>query len=211
MKNRQQLEEIMTDKNPIFQLNRQSYQEFQQDGIIDILVGASLLGFALWLQLNIPLFAFICWLSVSFYKLLKNKLTIPRIGFVRFEEDRKQFILSVIAASIVLVLLLVARFLILEGRSPQSYLAVLLRKNHPYIMSSIGAVLMIAFGLWRGLNRFKLYGLLFLGLLVVFFLGNIPGQMALFSAGGGIFVIGCYLLITFLRKHPLIGESGANA
>jgi hypothetical protein len=201
----------MATLKPISQLSRRSYQEFQQDGIIDILVGASLLGFALWLQLDIPLFAFICWLSVSFYKFLKNKLTIPRFGFVRFEEDHKQLILSTIAASILLVLLLAARFLIIEGRYPQSNLAVFLRKNHPYLMSSIGAVLLIAFGLWRGLSRFKIYGLLFLGLLLGFFLVDIPGQIALFSAGTGIFVIGCYLLITFLHKHPLEEESGANA
>ena len=201
----------MTTLNPINQLNRQSYQEFHQDGIIDILVGASLLGFALWLQLDFPLFAFICWLSVSFYKFLKNKLTIPRFGFVRFEEDHKQLILSTIAAGIVLALLLAARFLIVEGRYPHSNLAVFLRKNHPYLMSGIGAVLLIAFGLWRGLSRFMIYGLFFLGLLVGFFLVDIPGQVALFSAGGAIFVIGCYLLITFLLKHPLEEESGTNA
>ncbi len=201
----------MTTLKSIKQLNRQSYQEFQQDGILDILVGASLLGFALWLQLDIPLFAFICWLSISFYKSLKNKLTIPRFGFVRFEEDRKQSFLGIIAAGIVLMLLLAARFLIIEGRDPQSNLAVFLRKNHPYLMSSIGAVLLTAFGLWRGLSRFTIYGLLFLGLLVGFFLVDIPGQIALFSAGGAIFVIGCYLLITFLRKHPLEEERRANA
>jgi hypothetical protein len=200
----------MTTLDPINKLNQQSYREFQQDGIIDILVGASLLGFALWLQLDIPIFAFVCWLSVSIYKNLKNKLTIPRFGFVRFEEDRKQFILG-ITAGIVLVLLLTARFLVFEGRYPQSNLAVFLRKNHPYIMSSIGALLMIAFGSWRGLSRFSIYGLLFLALLVGFFLADIPGQIALFSAGSAILVIGCYLLITFLRKHPVEEEIGANA
>ena len=200
----------MATNNPINQINRQSYKEFQQDGIIDILVGASLLGFALWLQLDIPLFAFICWLSVSFYKFLKNKLTIPRFGYVRFEEDRKQFIYSMIVASIVVVLLLSARFLIIEGSYAKSNLAAFLRKNHPYVMGSIGAVLLGAFGLWRGLSRFKIYGLLFLGLLAGLFLVDIPGQIALFYAGGAIFLVGCYLLIVFLNKHPMKGEREAN-
>lgn len=201
----------MDTNNQINQINRQSYQEFHQDGIIDIMVGASLLGFALWLQLDFPLFAFICWLSVGFYKFLKNKLTIPRFGYVRFEEDRKQFIYGMIAASIVVVLLLSARFLIIEGSYAKSNLAGFLRKNHPYVMGSIGAVLLGAFGLWRGLSRFKIYGLLFLGLLVGLFLVNIPGQIALFCAGGAIFLTGCYLLITFLYKHPIEGMRGTNA
>ena len=201
----------MSSRQPINQLNRQAYQEYHQDGIIDILVGASLFGFALWLQLDIPLFAFVCWLSVSSYKSLKNKLTIPRYGFVRFEEDYKQLILGTIAAGIVLALLLVARFLIVEGSYPQSNLAVFLRKNHPYLMSSIGAVLLMAFGSWRGLSRFMIYGVLFLGLLMGFFLVDIPGQIALFSAGGIIFLIGCYLLIRFLRKYPLEEERGVSA
>jgi len=194
----------------IDQLNRQSYRAFQQDGILDILVGASLLGFALWLQLNIPLFAFVCWLSVSFYKSLKNTLTIPRLGFVRFEEDHKQFILGILAAGIVVVLLLAARFLVLEGSDPHSSLAVFLRVNHSYLMSVIGAGLLIAFGAWRGLSRFLFYGLLFLGLLVGFFLAGLPGIRDRFSEGGLILGVGCYLLITFLRKYSRAGESGAN-
>jgi hypothetical protein len=193
------------------QLSRQAYREYQGDGIIDILVGASLLGFALWLELDVPLFAFICWLSVGFYKTLKTTLTIPRFGYVRFEEDRRQFILGMITAGIVVILLLAARFLILEGSRPGSPLAGFLRKNHPFLMSGLGAVLMIAFGAWRGLQRFLTYGVLFLVLLAGLFLAGLPGQMALFTAGGAILLVGCYLLIKFLRQHPLEKESGSHA
>ncbi len=193
------------------ELSRQSYREFHQDGIIDILVGASLVGFGLWLELDIALFAFTCWLSVGFYKELKKRVTIPRFGFVRFEKDRAQFILGLLVAFLITLLLLGARFLILERSNPNQVLAAFLRKNHPYIMSSIGAILMIAFGVWRGLNRFLAYGLIFLCILGAFFLAEFPGQFALLVGGGSMLVAGLFLIARFIRNQPLLDMEGDHA
>lgn len=201
----------MSASRPFQELSRQSYREFHQDGILDILVGISLVGFGLWLELDIVLFAFTCWLSVGFYKEWKNRLTIPRFGFVRFEKDRVQIILGILAAFVITLLLLGARFLILERSDPNQALAAFLRKNHPYIMSSIGAILMIAFGIWRGLNRFLAYGLIFLCILGTFFLAEFPGQLALLVMGGSMLVVGLFLMARFIRNQPLLDLEGDHA
>jgi hypothetical protein len=203
IKNRR--EEYMSNPESLKKLTRHSFRDFHKDGILDLLVGVSLLGFALWLELNIALFAYVCWLSVSFYRPLKRSLTIPRFGFVSFEEDKKQFFLGIAAAVIVTLLLLAARFLVLGQATP---LSAFLRKNHPYLMSSIGAILLIGFGIWRGLSRFLAYGLVFLIIIWLCFLLEIPGQMALFGLGGGMLMIGIVLLITFLLRHPVVMEKG---
>ena len=198
----------MSAAEPLKRLGKQSFREYHQDGILDILVGFSMLGFALWLELDIALFAFACWLSVGLYKTLKKALTIPRFGFVRFEEDQKQFLIGISAAVIVTLLLLAARFLILERTDNHLALAAFLRKNHPYIMSSIGALLLIGFGVWRGLTRFAVYGLAFLALIWAFFLAEIPGQMALFGAGSVLLLVGLIMLVTFLQTHPILSLKG---
>ena len=70
-------------KNP---LRRKAYLAYHQDGIIDILIGATMIGFALWILLGYVLFTFISWLSFGFYVQLKNTITVPRFGYVRFQQ-----------------------------------------------------------------------------------------------------------------------------
>jgi hypothetical protein len=79
-------------------------------------------------------------------------------------------------------------------------------------MSSIGAGLLMIFGLWRGIYRFGGYGLLLFGTLVIFYLEGIPGRNALFIMGGLVLVIGLILLGTFIHQNPIhsIEESSAT-
>lgn len=193
----------MSSYASIKQLNRKTYLAFHKDGIVDILIGLTLLGFGLWLLLDNVLFTYISWLSFGFYRYLKKTITIPRFGYVRFEEDKKQGILLIGFGIILLVLLLVARFYLLETDLSDLFLSSFLRKNHVYIMSSIGAVLLIIFGLGRGIYRFGGYGSLLFGAIVIFYLEGIPGRNALFIMGGLVLVIGLILLATFIHKNPI--------
>jgi hypothetical protein len=176
---------------------------FHKDGIIDILVGLTCLGFGLWLLLENVLFTYMFWLSFGFYGYLKKTITIPRFGYVRFEEDKKQKILFMIFSLILLALLLLLRFNFLETNSSDFFLSAFLRKYHVYIMGSIGAVIMMIYGLWRRIYRFAGYGVLLFGTLVTFYLEGIPGRNALFIISGLMFIIGLVLLVTFIQKNPI--------
>ena len=192
----------MSLNSPIERLNRKTFLAYHRDGIIDILVGVTLVGFGLWLLFDNVLFTYFSWLSFGFYSYLKKMITIPRFGYVRFEEDKKQRLLFFGFAVILLVLLLVARFYLLETERSNLLISSFLRKNHVYVMSSIGAILLIAFGSWRGVYRFAGYGLLLLMMLIIFFLKGIPGRTALFIMGGLISGIGSILLLTLIQKNP---------
>jgi hypothetical protein len=193
----------MSSHSSIKQLNRKTYLAFHRDGIIDILVGLTFFGFGLWLLLDNILFTYISWLSFGFYRYLKKTITIPRFGYVRFEEDKKQSIMLLVFGIVLLILLLVARFYLFETDLSNLFLSSFLRKNHVYVMSSIGAVLLIVFGLWRGIYRFSGYGLLLFGTLAIFYLEGIPGRSALFTMGGLVLAIGLFLLVTFIQKNPI--------
>jgi hypothetical protein len=197
------VEDSMLSHSSIKQLNRKTYLAFHRDGIIDILIGLTFFGFGLWLLLDNVLFTYISWLSFGVYRYMKKTITIPRFGYVRFEEDKKQSILLFGFGIILLVLLLVARFYLLETDLSDLFISSFLRKNHVYIMSSIGAVLLMIFGFWRGIYRFGGYGFLLFGTLVIFFLEGIPGRNALFMMGGLMFAVGLILLVTFIQRNPV--------
>jgi hypothetical protein len=200
----------MSKADSFKKLTRHSFRDFHRDGVLDILVGISLLGFALWLELDIALFAFACWLSVSFYKPIKRTLTIPRTGYVSFEEDQKQFWLGMGTAIIVTILLITARFLVIQRADSIPALGAFLMKFHPYIMSSLGAFLLIGFGIWRGLNRFLIYGIVFLCLLLAFYLLEFQGQLVLFIASASMIGIGMVMLTLFIRKYPVLANEGGK-
>jgi hypothetical protein len=198
------MEDAMSSNSPIKQLNRKTYLAFHRDGTIDILVGLTLLGFGLWLLLDNVLFTYIGWLSFGFFRYLKKTITIPRFGYVRFEEDKKQQYLLIGFGIILLALLLFARFYLMETHRSDLFVSTFLRKNHVYVMGSIGAVLLIIFGLARGINRFAGYGILLFGTLVIFFISEIPGRNAFFIIGGLTLAIGLILLVTFIQKNPIL-------
>lgn len=194
----------MSSDSSIKKLNRKTFLAFHRDGIIDILVGLTFFGFGLWLLLDNVLFTYISFLSFGFYSYLKKTITIPRFGYVRFEEDKKQRILFFSFVIVLLTLLLVVRFYLLETNRSELSLATFLRKNHVYIMSGIGAVLLVIFGLFRKLYRFALYGFLLFGTIAVFFFTGVPGRNALFIMGGLLLTIGLILLGTFILKNPIL-------
>jgi hypothetical protein len=195
----------------IKELNRKSYLAYHRDGIIDILLGLTFLGFGLWLLLDNVLFTYISWLSFSFYRSLKKVLTIPRIGFVRFEEDRKQRILLLLVGILLLALLIAARFYLLDEDLSGPLLPAFLRKYHVFIMSGIGASLLLIFGFWRGIYRFAGYGILLAAALGFCLLEGIPGRNALFFMAGLVVTTGIILLITFIQQHPLKSLEVDNA
>jgi hypothetical protein len=193
------------------QLNRKTYNAYHRDGIIDLLVGLTLLGFGLWLLYDNVLFTYISWLSFGFYGFLKKTITIPRFGYVRFKEDKKQRYLLFGFGIILILLLLVARFTLLDRESADLFASAFLRKNHVYIMSSIGSGILLIYGLDRGIYRFAVYGLSLFTTLLIFFFQGIPGRIALFLLGGIVVIVGVILLITFIQSHPSPPQEVDNA
>jgi hypothetical protein len=196
---------------PFKRLNRKAFVAFHRDGIIDILLGFTFFGFGLWLLLDNILFTYISWLSFGFYGYLKKTITIPRFGYVHFEEDKKQKYFLIGFGIVLLVLLLFVRFFLLDIESAKPFLSGFLRQNHVFIMSSIGAALLVIIGLWRGLFRFPCYGLLLFITLAIFYLKGIPGRNALFLMGILVFIIGLILLLTFIRQNPIIIDEVESA
>jgi hypothetical protein len=196
-------ENIMAEESSLRQLKRRAYLDYHQDGIIDVLIGVAILGFGLWIWLDQPIFAFLCLFCFGSYIQLKNAITVPRFGYVRFQEGKRETGLLVwLGIGLVLLALVVGILFLLGpdrvGLAPFTFL----RKFHVYVMSSIGAVLMAIFGLWSGIRRLLAYALFLIAALVITSVQDLDRSVPLLLTGSVLMLMGLILMIRFIRRNP---------
>jgi hypothetical protein len=193
----------MAEESALRQLKRRAYLAYHQDGIIDVLIGGAILGFGLWINFDQPIFAFLSLFCFGSYIHLKNAITVPRFGYVRFQEGKRETGLLIgVGIGLVLLALVVVILSLLGpdrvGLAPFTFL----RKFHVYVMSSIGAVIMAIFGLWGGIRRLIAYGLFLIAALVITYLLELDGSVPLLFTGSFLMLIGMVLMTRFIRGNP---------
>ena len=88
-------------------LKRKVYLAYHQDGILDLVAGSVVLGFGTFMLTDNIAFLMAGWFMMMLYVFLKNRITVPRFGFVRIDSEKKALMKSWISVGIgVLVLLL---------------------------------------------------------------------------------------------------------
>ena len=80
----------MNEKQAFDKLRRRAYLEYHKDGILDILIGLCVIGFGLNMLTDSSALLILSWMPIIFYVPLKNRITVPRFGYVRFDSDRSR-------------------------------------------------------------------------------------------------------------------------
>ena len=187
-------------------LKRKVYLAYHQDGILDLVAGSVVLGFGLNMLTDNIVFLMFGWLAMMLYFLIKQRITVPRFGYVRFESEKKTVQKAWIFVGI--GVLFVAFFLTLNifvSRKPTSpEMQAWIQRYHMVPLSAILFGLpTLAAAIFLGLRRFYLYALLAMGLPLVGALLNIETYIPIVTTGAVILVFGAVLLTTFLKKYPL--------
>lgn len=204
----------MNEKINLEEIRRKAYTSYHQDGLIDILAACSILSFAAWTILDM---IWLGWMSIvistSIYAAAKRALTIPRIGFVKFPQQRTRGMLTALAAlgALSSVLGLIA-FMQVEGGTTPTWLLLAIE----YYMIVIGvsiAALFSAAGYAFRTNRLYAYALLTLIIFVPGHFLNFPFYYYLLLLGTLILILGLAQMTRFVRKYPrstsdTTGESG---
>ena len=201
-------------------LEREAYRSTFQDGLWDIHLGLLLLGFALapYIErigvirpLNI-LPAVVVPMLVLYFG--KRRITIPRIGFVRFGPNRKADKKRLRIISIILfVVTTVQVILTVTGAFPPAWMVGLGRYSVPIIIALFAVLVFSLFAYFRDFPRLFYIGLLFgCGIMLTEILYSNPGPpLAEFIGYGSpavlILAMGMVLLVRFLRKYPLPDKS----
>jgi hypothetical protein len=189
-------------------LERKIYLSYHQDGILNLVIGAVIVFLGLSEVTSSSIGNVLAILLVVAYFPLKQIITVPRLGYVRFKSNRGGVNLPVAGGIIlaVLFLLLIAMLVVLftnaAGSSP---LLLWIRRNPLLLYALLGCVGFGLASLLTGLKRLLWYALATFSILLAGHLLQLPLFVPLMFLGVGILLVGTFLLVRFLRQYPAGG------
>ena len=140
-------------------LKQKVYFAYHQDGILDLVAGSVVFGFGLNMLTGNIAFLMAGWMAMMLYILIKQRITIPRFGYVRFESEKKTFrkgLIGVVIGVLVLLFFVLLKFVIdRQPASPETQAWI-----QRYHMVPLSAMLFglpaLAAAVFLGLKRFYL-------------------------------------------------------
>jgi len=209
----------MNKKMSLREVEKRTYMSYHQDGLIDIFVGVYILLFGAGILL-LTVADFSTWfvipaifpaIMVPIWISVKRRITMPRIGYVKFGSRGANKLMAIFIGLMVAGL---GVFMVFSFVSSSQAWALTLRNliitNSMIIIGISAAVISSLFAYTMGLKRLYAYGLLTLVLFLTGHFITIPFEYFLLTIGLVIFVNGFVLLIQFTRKHPLPQGDEAN-
>jgi hypothetical protein len=176
---------------------------YHNDGILDMVVGITVVMLAIVMAFEAMAFIGLIGIPLVLYIPIKERLSIPRIGFIRFEAEdvtRKRmaiFVLLGMGTFVVFSLL----FLLRVRASPG--LIELLRNNLVLIFALfLGGTLFAAAHILNN-ARFFVYALLSLGLVLGANFIGLRVWVPVALVGLLMEASGIYKLVNFLQEYPL--------
>ena len=148
-------------------LKQKVFLAYHQDGILDLAAGTVVFGFGLDMLTGNIVFLMLGWLAMMLYFIMKQRITVPRFGYVRFESKEKTAAKGMVSVGIgVLVLFFFVALRFFLDRQPASpEMDAWMQRYHMVPLSGMlfGLPALVA-AVYLGLKRFYLYALLAVGL-----------------------------------------------
>jgi hypothetical protein len=187
-------------------LRKKTYLSYHQDGLIDLVIGLSTLGFGISIAAEGSGFIVLSWIGFLLYAPLKKVITVPRLGFVKFDNEQtmktKTAVLLAIGISTFALFLGVYIFRSSGGLSTsfQEWLS----KYNMLVLGTFLAISLLGGALITGVKRLLVYAalteLIILGGIVL----GIAEPIFVMVLGGLLTVSGFIFLVRFLQKYPKI-------
>jgi hypothetical protein len=174
-------------------LKQKMYMSYHRDGLIDILIGWDLICIGLFLHFHSIVFSFLGWMPLLLFMPLKNYITIPRMGLVKFRTRRTppMWILAGIGGIMLLASVVIGIFM-------KDTLGMV----GPIALAIFGIAFMMV--LVSGFNRIAGYAIL-VPLFFVVGLGlRFLTPAMVIVVGAGVMLMGIWMLVSFLRRYPVV-------
>ncbi len=194
-------------------LKRKVYLAYHQDGILDLTAAIVLLGFGTSMAIKSDVFLILGVILAAQYVLMKQHITIPRFGYVRFVPQEKTLMqlwflmgLGVLVLFVVLVL-----NILLSNRPNSPEMQTWIQQYHMVPLSAMlfGLPALVA-AVFLGLKRFYLYAVLTVGLSAMGAWLNIETFIPILATGLVVLAFGIGLLSSFLKQHPVDDKVGGD-
>ncbi|MCW4009062.1 MAG: hypothetical protein NWF05_00370 [Candidatus Bathyarchaeota archaeon] len=201
----------MSDTPNLKEIEKKAYISYHRDGLLDIFVGVYILGFGLGIFINILwessfgsiMPAILIAVILPLWIAAKRKITMPRIGFVKFGGQGTNRFMAVLLGFMVAGIGVMFVFTLALTQRPE-WINVLFQ-NGLIVVGTASLAVCVLFGYSMGLKRLYAYGVLSL---VLFVIGHFLGVFfayILLALGLAIISNGAFLLMKFVRKYPLQG------
>ncbi len=179
------------------------YLKYQQDGILETLVGILIIGFAFGIHFDLYYIGTIFFLfGVPVFYGLKKKFTLPKLGYIKFSSTRQNKIkMEKSVFSIFFSLILISGIIIYFYFTKDNRFEPFLRK---FILLPFGIIGLICFSLiayFKKLIRFIFYALVLLLSTIIGPILNLPVPLYFSIAGAIITISGLIYLIIFIKKY----------
>ncbi len=190
----------MSESLNLKQLERKAWQSLQQDGLMEVSLGALLmLSFLAGIAGERRFFVYIVMLLLGpLFILAKRYVTVPRMGQVKFGQERKaKQRRLVITVAVAVALTLALLFVAMRGSS-------WIKESHVLFSFGLGGMIALVFMAMAYLKDFpRLYvgGLLIGSAFTVTELLDTP--IPLLVVGAILFVVGLTILTRFVRQYPV--------
>jgi len=200
----------MSTTNAFDSLRRKVYLTYHKDGILDLVAGTVIAGFGINMLTGNIVFLMAGWFAMMMYVFLKNRITVPRFGYVRFESEKSSFrkgLLSVVIGVLVVFFFFALNFFVSKQPVSPEIQAWIKRYHMVPLSTMIFGLPALVGAMYFGQKRFYLYALLASGLPLLGAWLNIETYIPILTTGLVILVFGIILLTSFLKKYPLNPES----
>ncbi len=194
-------------------LERRAWTSYFQDGLTDINFGILMLAIAfqdtclMWIEngwLRIVIFMVIALAGGLLTILARQFMTVPRLGLVKFNTERKRkgWHLSVILGVLVLLTALMVLVTALANRYPDTWGRIMpgglgMPVFVAIFVGGIFALIAWFIDFWRG------YIIAFLFAVSIFVSMVLHAYWVFWITGALVTMTGVVLFILFLRKHPM--------
>ena len=198
----------MNQKINLKEIERRAYTSYHQDGILDISIAIVILLFSIVIIGEMPWIGGMAGIfAISIYAGLKKTITIPRIGYVKFPQQRAQklIVFTLVLGLFSMVAGVFAFMQTLSSGTPDWLLFLI--DNY---MLTIGVAVSMLFLLGGYIFRTKRiygYSLLTFVLFVVGYFISFPLYYYLTALGATILTSGLTLVIRFVKKYPKTTEA----
>lgn len=192
-------------------VEKRTYISYHQDGLIDIFIGTYILLFATAILVNnildlstwfvIP--AMFPALLVPIWIALKKRITVPRIGYVKFKASGANKVTAVFIGTLVAGVFTFFLFAFVSTQTWALELRNIIIQNGVLFIGLGTFIISSLFGYTIGLKRLYGYGVLALILFGLLYFITFPFEYVLFAIGLIIIIYGVILLTRFMQRYPI--------
>jgi hypothetical protein len=193
----------MNQKINLKEIERKAYTSYHQDGVIDITIAFTTLIFSAVVLSDMPWIGGITGiLAISIYAGLKKLVTIPRIGYVKFPQQRAQRILALtVVLGLVSMVAGIFAFMQTTSSGTPDWLLFLI-DNYMLTIGTVVAALFLLGGYALKTKRIYAYALLTLVMFVAGHFFDFPLYYYLTALGTLILAFGVFMMSRFIHKYP---------